>query len=470
MHSVVTGRHVFCAERTLLGALGEFCRCREEDVAGAVQRGFAGIFDDADDEAYADDLHGDIIIDAEGSTCYRNQQEGTAGYAGSTAGAYGGDDAQEKRCGEIHIDAEGIRRGQSENGNGNGRAGHIDGRAERDGNGVRIRIQAETFAQGQIDRNVGGRASGEESVHTGFTDGRPYERVRILPYIEEYDKRIHNESHEEVGGYENRKKLYVAEKGREAAGADRLGDQAHNAERREMNDPGDHLGDGFSDITEDGLGSVAAGCAESNAQDESPCEDADVIRVQQGIDRVIHNGKNQIVQDFHNAAGRIELRPGSDLQMKHGREEEGKHHAYDGSAEGTNYIENDNRLHIGFGIFFFLRHGIHDEEEYENRSDAFQRPYEEITENGNHRNDRRREYGDQYADDKTHCDLLNQGDLAKRFLNHLKQPKNPLLLYTLSMAVVMNVVYTTERLYSSKDLKESILSMKVSALWRTFRL
>ena len=41
-------------ERSFFCTLREFRGGGEEDIAGAVERGFAGIFEDADDEAYAD--------------------------------------------------------------------------------------------------------------------------------------------------------------------------------------------------------------------------------------------------------------------------------------------------------------------------------------------------------------------------------------------------------------------------------
>lgn len=100
----------------LLCALREFRSRREEDVAGAVQRGLAGVFQNADDEADADDLSGKVIADAERSAGYRDQQQGTAGHAGSAAGADGGNDAEKERCRKIDGDAERIGSGQRQYG------------------------------------------------------------------------------------------------------------------------------------------------------------------------------------------------------------------------------------------------------------------------------------------------------------------------------------------------------------------
>ena len=52
--------------------------------------------------------------------------------------------------------------GQSHSGNSNGCAGHIYGSPQGDGDGVGISVQTELFAERHINRNVGGRAPGEE--------------------------------------------------------------------------------------------------------------------------------------------------------------------------------------------------------------------------------------------------------------------------------------------------------------------
>ena len=49
----------------LLAASHVLGGCREQHVRGGVERRLAGVLDDADDEADGDDLHGDILADAE---------------------------------------------------------------------------------------------------------------------------------------------------------------------------------------------------------------------------------------------------------------------------------------------------------------------------------------------------------------------------------------------------------------------
>lgn len=75
---LIFGHHVLGLQRAVFRALGEFRRGGEEDVAGTVQRRFAGVLQYADDETDADDLHGDVVVDAEGRAGHRDQQQRTA--------------------------------------------------------------------------------------------------------------------------------------------------------------------------------------------------------------------------------------------------------------------------------------------------------------------------------------------------------------------------------------------------------
>ena len=75
--------HVGYFKRTFFGASGKFCRSGEENIAGTVERRFAGVLQNANDEAYTYNLHGDIITDTERSTGNRNEQQRTAGNTGS---------------------------------------------------------------------------------------------------------------------------------------------------------------------------------------------------------------------------------------------------------------------------------------------------------------------------------------------------------------------------------------------------
>ena len=189
-HLVIMRDHVFRLKRTRLAAFCIFRRSSEKHVSGAVQRSLAGIFQNGDDEADTDDLHGDIIADAEGRTSDRDQEQRAACDAGSTTCTDGRYDA-EQECGrQIDIDAQRMCSSQRQHGDRNGCAGHIDRRTERNGDRKDIRIQPESLAERQIHRDIGRRASGEEGIHAAFTDRGEDQWVWIHVNAGKYDDRI----------------------------------------------------------------------------------------------------------------------------------------------------------------------------------------------------------------------------------------------------------------------------------------
>lgn len=220
---------------------------------------------------------------------------------------------------------------------------------------------------------------GEEGVDAGFTDGGPYERIGVLADIQEYDERIHQKSHEEIGGDEDAQQLDVAEESGEAARSDGLGNEAHDAHRCAADDPLHHGGDAFGDVIQKGLCSGRSGAAEGDAHDDGPAENADVVGIEERGNRIVHDAQNEIVQDLHDAARRFDFRIGH-LQMQRGREEKGQRDPHEGRAEGAEKIQKDDRLHVGIAAGPLLGHGIHDEEKDQHWSDAFQGAHEEVAE------------------------------------------------------------------------------------------
>ena len=86
---------------------------------------------------------------------------------------------------------------QSHDGNGDGCAGHVDRRAERDRNGIRIRVDAEFLSQREVDRDVGRRAARKEGRDAGCLDAFPDQRVRIAVDLGINDDRVDDEGEEE---------------------------------------------------------------------------------------------------------------------------------------------------------------------------------------------------------------------------------------------------------------------------------
>ena len=409
-------------------AFGKFGRRGKESVAGAIKRGLAGVFEDGDDETDADDLHRDVVADTEGGTGDGDQEEGSARDAGRAACADCGNDAEEERRRKVDLNAEGIRRREGEDGNGNRGARHIDRRTERNGNGVGVRIETEATAEGEIDRDVRGRATSEEGVDAGFADGDPDERVRVSTDAAEDNQRIHDEGDEEIGRDEDAQEMDVADQRGEAAVADGLGDEAHDAERREADDPSDDARDGLRDVGQDVFRRGIRRDVEGKPHDDRPREDADVIGMKEGRDGIVDDGENQIVQDFDDAGRRIDAGGVRHLQVQCRREEEGQRHADDGGRKCPDDVQNNNRFHRRIATGSAARHRIHDEEENQNRRDAFECFDEEIAENGNDGNEARRKGRNQNPNHEPDGNLLNQRDASQTICNGIKQNHPPFLM------------------------------------------
>ena len=419
-HLVIMRDHVFRLKRTRLAAFCIFRRSSEKHVSGTVQRSFAGIFQNGDDEADTDDLHGDIIADAEGRTSDRDQEQRAACDAGSTTCTDGRYDA-EQECGrQIDIDAQRICSGQRQHGDRNGCAGHIDRRTERNGDRKDIRIQPESLAECQIHRDIGRRASGEEGIHAAFTDRGEDQRVWIHVNARKYDDRIHHKSDQEVRTDEDRQKLYIADERFHAGSADGVSDKTHDAERGKVDDPGHHLGDGLGNIIEPALGGAGCDILHRDTDDDRPCQDADVVRREQCIHRIIDDAQDQVMKHLNDAAWRSELRVSSHLQVQCGREQKGHADPDERCEECRHHIEADDRLHAAVSIFFSLRHGVHDQEENQDRCDTLQGFDEKITENLHDGDGRWEADSDQDADHQTDRDLLDQCHAGKRMLDRFE--------------------------------------------------
>ena len=70
---------------------------------------------------------------------------------------------------------------------------HIDGRAEGDGHGVELLIQAEALAQGHVHGDVRGGRAREESGHAALLEAFEHQRIGILAHGDKgpHDSDIH---------------------------------------------------------------------------------------------------------------------------------------------------------------------------------------------------------------------------------------------------------------------------------------
>ena len=115
---------------------------------------------------------------------------------------------------------------------------------------------------------------------------------------------------------------------------------------------------------------------------------------------------------FRDTAGRVHF---GVPQLEHQGlgEQEGKDHAYDGSGKGADHIEGDDGLHLGVAPFFPLDHGIHHQDEHQERGYPLQGPDEQVTEDAYNGDGSGQEHGDQDADDEAHGNLVDQWDFTE---------------------------------------------------------
>ncbi len=238
--------------------------------------------------------------------------------------------------------------------------------------------------------------------------------------MSEYDDRIHHQGYQEIGADENSQELQVTDQRFHAGGAYGVCYQAHDAQGREVNDPGHHFGDRLRYVIEPALGGAGCNIFHSQADDDRPGQDTDVVRREQRIHRVVHHVQNQIVEHRDNVARRRQLRICCHLQVQSGRKQEGHGYAHERRTESRHHVKPNNRLHGSAISRFLLGHGIHDQEEYQNRRHAFQRFDEQVPENFDHRNRRREANGDEDADRQPHHNLLDQCHTGEYALNSTK--------------------------------------------------
>ena len=205
------------------------------------------------------------------------------------------------------MDTQSVSCSQSQYGDGDGCTSHVYGCAQRNGQRIGIRIEAEAFAQSHVYRDVSSGAAGKESVNAGFADGGEHQRERVFTNVEVNDERIHHQRYEEVGGNEYCQQVYIAHNCRQASVADGGCHEAHDAERSKVDNPFYNEGDSFSNVCQSSFGSFVSSHVHSQTKDYSPCQNTDVVSMQERRNRIVNNAENQVMQNLNDAAGRCNL-------------------------------------------------------------------------------------------------------------------------------------------------------------------
>ena len=110
--------------------------------------------------------------------------------------------------------------GQREDRNGDRCTGCIHRSAQGNGNGVHVRIKAQSFTEGKIHRDIGGAASGEECIDSAFPDGGHDERIGIPPDMEIHKKGIDDKGDGGISANQHGQKMEITEECRNTVTSD----------------------------------------------------------------------------------------------------------------------------------------------------------------------------------------------------------------------------------------------------------
>ena len=310
----------------LLEPLVILSRRGELDVARRVERGLDRVLNDADDEADTDDLHRDVVRDAEQRARHRDQQQRAARHAGSAARAEGRHDREQNRRRQRDLHTQRIGRGQRHDGDGDGRAVHVDRRAEGDRDGVEVLVQAELFAHRHVHGDIRRGRAGEERRQAAFTQAAEHQRIGIAAQIDENDDGVDDKRHEEHRADQKQQELAVLGEDRKAVAHNVREHKAHDAERCQIDDPAHDGRDRVGHIAQEDLCGVRTELLHRNAEEAGPHQNTDVIAVHNGGNGVRDDISQQRVHDLAEAL-RDDLRLGRLGKHQRLREDRARHNA-----------------------------------------------------------------------------------------------------------------------------------------------
>ena len=173
-------------------------------------------------------------------------------------------------------------RRKGHDGNGDGRAVHVDCRAEGDGDGIHVLVQSQLFAQRHIHRDVGGGTPGEKRRQAALTQTAEQERIGIAAQGDGHHNRIDHQGGEEHTAHQRQHQLPIRRENLNAVRGDGREHQAHDAEGGQVDNPAHRLGDGVGHIGEHSLGTVRRDGFQGNAEDHRPEENAEIAPVNDG--------------------------------------------------------------------------------------------------------------------------------------------------------------------------------------------
>ena len=265
--SVLTSGQAAAAE---LGGRGE------QHVGGGVQCRLAGVLDDADDEADAHHLHGDVVGNAEQAARHGNQQQGAPATPEEPQAAMEATTLSRKAVGKSTEMPRVLAAARGEDRDGDGGPSHVDGGSQGDGDGVLLLVQAQLLAQPQVDRDISGGAAGEEGHDAALLQAAEHQGIGVAPDAQEDQNGVDDQGHEEHTARQDAEQAAVVHEGGEAGLRYRGEHQTQDAEGGAADDPADGGGEGVRQIAQHLLGAVG-GVPQGDAEDHSPQQHPDIV-------------------------------------------------------------------------------------------------------------------------------------------------------------------------------------------------
>ena len=299
-----------------------------------------------------------------------------------------------------------MHRSQGQDGDGDRRAGHVDGGAQGDGHRIGFLVQTQTLAQLQVDRDVGGRAASEEGGDAALAQAGEHQRIRVAAQLPIHQRRVDQQRHQQHAADQYHQQVQVAEQGVEAGLGQGRGNQAEDAQWRQTDhqlDDGSHTVGQFAQQ----LFATGAGMAEGEAEADSPGQDTDEVTIQQGIDRVVDHVHQQRLEHLADAAGGRQF---SSLAAQYQRRREGEagHHRDQGGAEGTDQVHQQDRADMRLLALLVVGDGRHHQDEHQYRGDGLERRDEHVTDEADGQCCLRGDYGQSDTCQQADDDLCHQ--------------------------------------------------------------
>ena len=194
--------------------------------------------------------------------------------------------------------------------------------------------------------------------------------------VQENDQRAEHKHHQQHGADEQEQEATVLGEGRQAVFGNAGEHQAHNAERGEIDDPTNHLRHAIGNIGKERLGAFIGNTLHGKTEQASPHQNADVVAVDHGLNRIGHNIGQQ---RLHNLAQALRHHIGvSGIAQRYGlREHARRQHRHDGGQERGEQIQEKHRAETAVKLGIALSQSACHQHKHQNRSDGLQCAYEQ---------------------------------------------------------------------------------------------